>query len=148
MGPGNLYWIRIATFQHTIPQKTGDLKSVIYRRLMDQFHIWIHGSESFLKPIKLIIWGSLCWNYRHLCPGASGRGETVVRNGSLWPRERPALLELKRYFSEIHCLTPCALRVWVVFSRKWASRSRPFAFFFRLRHLSSGSAIFDVFRKN
>ena len=72
----------------------------------------------------------------------------TVRNGSWRVGYSRHFWGSNASLAEILCTPPCAARVWVVFSTKWASRSRPCAFFFRLRHLSSESAIFHDFRKN
>ena len=71
----------------------------------------------------------------------------VVRNGC--PRGGASRLSNRSNASlaDILC-TPSAVRVWVVFSQKSASRSSPVHHFYFLRHPSVESAIFDDFREN
>ena len=71
-----------------------------------------------------------------------------VRNGCPRPGSSRHFWSSNASLAEVLCVPPYAVRVWVVFSRKWVPRPRLGAFFFRLQHLSSESAIFHDFRKN
>ena len=70
-----------------------------------------------------------------------------VRNGCPRPGSCRQFWGSNASLADILCAPPYAVRVWVVFFDKMGFSFETVRLFFRLRHLSSESAIFHDFRK-